>query len=159
MSATTNGTPEAPELEREDHMHLHFSCSVCSKVYTKSKSDSLYFQLTMSLASKLSFLGCLNFVELSRTRHVLYCRQKQLKQNRNRKKLCTLCRHAKTTCSEKIPQCARCKAKGLECKYDGDQGKESALQIVGHNNGESREEGRVDHPASIAEPVVLPAWT
>lgn len=61
---------------------------------------------------------------------MLYCRQKQLKQNHSRKKSCTICRRAKTRCSETIPQCMRCKAKRLECNYDGEYQAASALHLL-----------------------------
>jgi len=61
---------------------------------------------------------------------VLYCRQRQLKQPHSRKKSCTLCRRAKTRCSETLPQCTRCKAKGLECSYDAERRVDFDLQLL-----------------------------
>jgi hypothetical protein len=85
---------------------------------------------------------------------VLYCRQRQLKQNPSRKKSCTLCRRAKTRCSEAIPQCTRCKAKGLDCKYDHEN---SALLFLELGEGESDHEVGLNLPAPRAEPATLPA--
>lgn len=79
---------------------------------------------------------------------MLYCRQKQLKQNHSRKKSCILCRHAKTRCSETIPQCMRCKTKGLECKYDGELQRDSTLNLV---------EGVRPAASGAAEPATLTA--
>ena len=68
---------------------------------------------------------------------MLYCRQRQLKQHQSRKKSCSLCRRAKTRCSETLPQCNRCKAKGLECKYDRDRRLDFDLQLLGLDEPES----------------------
>jgi hypothetical protein len=84
---------------------------------------------------------------------VLYCRQRQLKQNPSRKKSCTLCRRAKTRCSEAIPQCTRCKAKGLDCKYDHEN---SALLFLELGEGESDHDVGLNLPAPRTEPATLP---
>ncbi|KFY15592.1 hypothetical protein V492_01885 [Pseudogymnoascus sp. VKM F-4246] len=122
-----NGIPQAPELGNDQ---THFSCSICSKRFTK---------------------------RLSRNRHVLYCRQKQLKQNHSRKKSCTLCRRAKTRCSEEIPQCTRCKANGLECKYEGERQKDSDMQLLGLDAADSQKEVEADLTALGEELATLPA--
>ena len=84
---------------------------------------------------------------------MLYCRQRQLKQNPSRKKSCTLCRRAKTRCSEAIPRCTRCKAKGLDCKYDHEN---SALLFLELGERESDHDVGLNLPASRAEPPALP---
>jgi hypothetical protein len=96
-----------------------------------------------------------HFIGLSRNRHVLYCRQRQLKQHHSRKKSCTLCRRAKTRCSETVPQCARCKVKGLVCKYDGERRIDFDVQLLELGERESNIDGVVGVTALGAEPTLL----
>jgi hypothetical protein len=55
----------------------------------------------------------------------------------------------------------RCKAKGLECNYDGEKRKDSALQLpgLGINEAESRSDVLVDHAASTTELGAFPDQT
>ncbi|KAH8799790.1 hypothetical protein F5884DRAFT_117223 [Xylogone sp. PMI_703] len=56
---------------------------------------------------------------LSRNRHVLYCRKKHSVEQPSRRRACRLCIHAKTRCDTRSPQCSRCERKQAECVYDG----------------------------------------
>jgi hypothetical protein len=87
---------------------------------------------------------------------VLYCRQKLLKQYHTRRKSCARCRRAKTRCSEVTPQCARCKAKRLECVYDDGHPKDSSLQLQGLEEDRSRRDAGIGPAGSTTDQVSLP---
>ncbi|KAE9367068.1 hypothetical protein N431DRAFT_487497 [Stipitochalara longipes BDJ] len=130
LRLTNSGIPQAATLHGDDQ--TTFPCSICSKQFTK---------------------------RLSRNRHVLYCRQMQLRQHHSRKKSCTLCRRAKTRCSETVPQCLRCKAKGLVCKYDGERRINFDLQLLGEYGSDSRIDRGVDLTTPGTELAMLATKT
>ncbi|KAH8797350.1 hypothetical protein F5884DRAFT_815101 [Xylogone sp. PMI_703] len=78
-----------------------FQCSICSKTFSK---------------------------RLSRNRHVLYCRQKQLDPPASRQKSCERCRQDKTRCSLERPFCSRCRARRLACIYQHAPRRSSSLK-------------------------------
>jgi hypothetical protein len=109
-----------------------------------------------SLIAQFIILGFQSFTGLSRNRHVLYCRQKLLRQYHSRRKSCTHCRRTKTRCSEVTPQCARCKTKRLKCIYDYGHPKDSSLQLQGREENKSRKDVGIGPAGSTTDQVSLP---
>lgn len=94
-----------------------------------------------------------NATEISRSRHVQYCRRRAARNRPPRPKACNPCRRSKSKCDFERP-CSRCVEKGLTCSYGARQDTVTSTAISQSQN--TAPGGSVVAPESVEAGIGVP---